>query len=325
MKFLYLVVILFMSYFLFRTITGVHISEEIGELIRFFTRRLVHKTEVYAETTHIAFKRMSLEEKRKSKKYKFYCFTNDILAAFGFKEHGVTVEGFVVSIIIFSILAAIALAMMMNAAYLCIFFAPMIFVIAVAGVFLFSRMSVSRRKQMLLDSMDILCSVMTDGILKAVKENIQQFPGEVQPYFERFLKNVELLNFSVPDAVSALNNDVGSLYDDFCASVITYEVNRASGMEELFNFYITENAKTTARDREVKRMSDSVNLDFFATIAAIAMFGALSSGIMGTSSVWGTPIGIIIIGLLVCMGIGVFIYIQYLLSKDYIYTERKRK
>lgn len=323
MEKVYLFVILVLAYYFMRMITGVHILEVIGSILKVFTRNLVAKTEEFTSDTQIKFSRMSLDEKHKSKKYKFYCFVTEILDAFGLKSHGVTVEGFVVTIAVASLVLAMGISVLMGAFFLFLLFAPMIFVVSMAGVFLASRMNVRKRKQLLLDTMDILCSVMTDGILLAVKNNIGQIPEEVRGYFERFIKNVELLNLSIPHSVNILNQDVGSLYDEFCDSVITYELNRASGMEELFNFYIMENAKTTARDREIKRISDSVNLDFFATVAAIILFGILSSNILGSGDTWTTPLGLVVIIGLSLMGVGVFIYIQYLLSKPYIYTERK--
>lgn len=142
-------------------------------------------------------------------------------------------------------------------------------------------MRVRKRKIELLDAMDILCAVMTDGILKAVKENYAQFPIDIQEYFKKFVSNIELLNMSVPQAVQELNEDIGSLYDEFCDSVITYEANRARGMETLFNFYISENGKTQARDRQIKRLSDSANMDYFASLLVIILFGVFSSVFLG--------------------------------------------
>lgn len=320
---LFLCIIMVLSYYLMRMITHVKITEVLRDLVKFYTKGLVDASETYADKTKLDFERMSLDQKHKSKKYKFYCLMNEILAAFGFRERGITVEGFIVALAVLSILLAFIIAALLNQAFIFFVLAPSLFVVLVAMVFLMSRVKVQRRKQMLLDSMDILCSVMTDGILKAVKENIMQIPEEVRFYFESFIKNIELLNISVPKAVNILNSDIGSLYDEFCDAVITYERNRAKGMEELFNFYIIENSKTLARDREVKRISDEVNMDFFATTGCIILFGAMSSSALGTATFWTSFAGILIICLLAGFGIGTFIYIQYLLSKDYVYTEKE--
>lgn len=320
---LFLCIIMVLAYYLMRMITHVKITGVLHDLIKFYTKGLVNASESYADKTQLDFERMSLDQKHKSKKYRFYCLMNEILAAFGFRERGITVEGFVVTLAVLSILLAFVVAALISKVFVFFILAPALFVVLIAAVFLMSRMKVQRRKQMLLDSMDILCSVMTDGILKAVKENTAQFPEEVRFYFENFIKNVELLNISIPKAVNILNSDIGSLYDEFCDAVITYERNRAKGMEELFNFYIIENSKTLARDREVKRISDEVNMDFFATTGCIILFGAMSSSALGTTPFWSTFTGVLIICLLAGLGIATFIYIQYLLSKDYIYTEKE--
>lgn len=318
--FLFLVGVL--GYFLMRMVTGVKITEVLRDLVRWYAGGLAGASVKYANKTKLEFERMTLDKKHKSKKYKFYCMMNEVLSAFGLRERGVTVEGTVAFFIVGSMLLAFVIAAITSKVFLFFLLSPVILVVIIAGIFLMSRIKVQRRKQMLLDAMDVLCAVMSDGILKAVKENVGQFPEEIRFYFDTFVKNVELLNISVPKAVNMLNESIGSLYDDFCDSVITYERDRAKGMEELFNFYIIENSKTLARDREVKRISDEVNMDFFATTGCIVLFGAISSNALGTAAFWGTFAGTLVIILLACFGIGVFIYIQYLLSKDYIYTEK---
>lgn len=322
MTYIFLFLIGILGYFLMRMITHVKITEVLRELIRWYAGGLAGASVKYADKTKLEFERMTLDKKHKSKKYKFYCMMNEVLAAFGFKARGVTVEGTMIFLIVGSLLLSFAVAAITDKVFLFFLLSPVFLIVVLAGVFLLSRIRVQRRKQMLLDVMDILCSVMTDGILKSVKDNMGQFPEAVRFYFDTFVKNVELLNVSVPQAVNMLNESIGSLYDDFCDSVIAYERDRAKGMEELFNFYIIENGKTLARDREIKRISDEVNMDFFATTGCIILFGAISSNALGTAAFWGTFLGTLVITLLAGFGIGVFIYIQYLLSKDYIYTEK---
>lgn len=319
---LYMFVILVLSYYLMRAITGVHLTQVLADLGKFYSRGMAGASQEYAEKTQQDFKRMSLDKKHKSKKYKFYCSVNEILAALKLKERGVSVEGFCSGLAVLCMLLAFVITVLTSKLWIFFVFTPLFFVVSLAMVFLGSRVKVQRRKQLLLDSMDILCAVMTDGFLKAVKDNIKQFPSEVRVYFENFLKNVELLSISVPRAVNILNEEVGSLYDEFCDSVITYERDRAQGMEQLFEFYISENAKTLARDREIKRISDAENMDFLATVICIVLFGFVSSSMLGAAAFWSSALGIVVISLLAVFGVGVFIYIQYLLSKEFIYTER---
>lgn len=305
-------------------LTRVNLLHVFRDIIRAFNKGISNKSKEYHEDTNSQFERMTLDQKRKSKKYAYYCFVNEMIATFQFKERGITVEGFTIGIVVLWIIAGLILAVLSaNVAFAIL--APILgFPTTLAGMFLASRVGVRRRKQMLLDSMDILCAVMTDGILKAVKGNIQQFPEDVRHYFDSFIKNVELLNMSIPDAVRRLNHDIGGLYDEFCDSVINYEANRAAGMETLFNFYIEENAKALERDRAIKRMSDDVNMDFFASLGAIVLFAVITSyTLTGGPGLWATPIGIVVIVVIITGAVSVFTYIQYLLSKAYIYTEKE--
>ncbi len=316
--------ILILSTIFMSMITHVNLAQVLRDILRVFTKGVSKSSKNYHEDTHQQFERMTLEQKRKSKKYKYYCFVNEMLATFQFKEKGITVEGFTVGI--FVILLAIGMILsLLTANILFFFFVPILGLpTTLAGMFLASRVGVRRRKQMLLDSMDIICSIMSDGFLKAVKNSLPQFPEQVRHYFEHFVKNVELLNISVPDAIRQLNREIGSLYDEFCDSVIAYEANRATGMETLFNFYIEENARTLERDRAIKRLSDAVNMDYFASIGAIILFAVLTTTTLtGGAGLWAKPIGLFVALLLVVGALVVFIYIQYLLSKAYIYTERE--
>lgn len=289
-----------------------------------FNRALSGKSREFHNNTHYQFERMTLDQKKKSKKYAFYSFINEVLAVFQLKERGITVEGFCIGLcVIWFLVGLLFTVLCTNLVF--VFLVPILAIPAtIAGLFLVSRVSVRRRKRLLLDSMDLICAVMSDGILGAVKGCLVQFPDEVRPYFERFIKNIELLNVSVPDAVRMLNRDVGSLYDEFCSSVIIYEENRATGLSTLFNFYIEENAKTLERDRAIQRMADAVNMDFFASIGAVILFAVITSMTMtGGAGLWIQPVGIVIAIILISGAVGVFTYIQYLLSKPYIYTEKE--
>lgn len=312
-----------LAYFFMRTLTGLKIFPLLHEILTALTGSAVKSTTQFREQTAVTFRRMSLDEKRKSVKYRYYCFINEVLAAFGLKQRGINVEGFTMSLIAVVIAIGVVIALVTSSVAYALLLPIILLPTFIALIFLGSRMRVRKRKIELLDAMDILCAVMTDGILKAVKENYAQFPTDIQDYFKKFVNNVELLNMSVPQAVQELNEDIGSLYDEFCDSVITYEANRARGMETLFNFYISENGKTQARDRQIKRLSDSANMDYFASLLVIVLFGVFSSVFLGGgSSLWATPLGKVVIVLLILGAVGVFIYIQYLLSKPFIYTEK---
>lgn len=323
MRTVFFIGILILSTVFMGMLTHVNLLHVLRDMLHAFNRGISKKSKTFHEDTHQQFERMTLDQKRKSKKYAYYCFMNEMLDTFQFKEKGITVEGATLGILVIWIAIGLLLSLLSLNVLFAILLPILAFPTTLAGMFLASRVGVRRRKQMFLDSMDILCAVMSDGFLKAVKNSLLQFPEEVRPYFERFIKNIELLNFSIPDAVHQLNREIGSLYDEFCDSVITYEANRATGMETLFNFYIEENAKTLERDRAIKRMSDAVNMDYFASLGVIIIFGVVTTFLLtGGPGLWAKPIGIFVAILLLIGAIAVFIYIQYLLSKAYIYTER---
>lgn len=313
-----------LGYFLMRALTGVKITNVLADIIRALTGQAIVSVDKYRDNIAQEFARMPLHKKKKSKKYRYYCFVNDLLASFGLKEYGINVEGATIAVFLIVLTLCIVVSVITNNIAFAIFMPFLLMPLVIAFAFLASRMKVRKRKQDLLDAMDMLCAVMSDGILLAVKTNLLQFPESVKPYFEKFVKNIELLNISVPDAVGILNSDVGSLYDDFCASVINFETSRANGMETLFNFYIIENAQTLERDRRLKRMSDEANMDYFASMGLIGLFGFFANIVMGSEdSIWSKPFGTFVLIAMIVAAVAIFIYIQYLLSKPFIYTEKK--
>ena len=88
-----------LAYFFMRTLTGLKIFPLLHEILTALTGSAVKSTTQFREQTAVTFRRMSLDEKRKSMKYRYYCFINEVLAAFGLKQRGINVEGFTMSLI----------------------------------------------------------------------------------------------------------------------------------------------------------------------------------------------------------------------------------
>ena len=72
-----------LAYFFMRTLTGLKIFPLLHEILTALTGSAVKSTTQFREQTAVTFRRMSLDEKRKSMKYRYYCFINEVLAAFG--------------------------------------------------------------------------------------------------------------------------------------------------------------------------------------------------------------------------------------------------
>ena len=217
-----------------------------------------------------------------------------------------------------SLIVSFLVAALLSNAVLFFLLSPVFFATTLAVLFLLSQISSRKRKKCLLDAQNILCSVMNDGIYTAIASSYKMFDPCVQAPFKRFLTNVDYLNMSVVEAVQKLNADCGSLYDDFCQTVIDFEITRAPGMDQLFSMLIVDNAANLRRDKILTRMSDESNRDFFMSCLILILFNVFNAistpnGIKFFTSF----IGEILVFSLFIAAMVVFTIIQYILAKPF--------
>lgn len=322
MRIAFIVLIAALAYLFCRLLFGVSPIKTLREVLssgKVYTKDVAKRIHV---STNIQFERMSVEDKHNSKKYRYYSFITDLLFAFDLKDRNITVEGFTIALCIFALVVSFLAAFLLQMVFLFFVLAPVVFTSSLAVLFLISQLNARHKKKCLLDAQNILCAVMGDGIYLAVKSSYKMFDPCVQAPFTRFLTNVDHLNMSVVEAVHKLNEDCGGLYDDFCQTVIDYEVARSPGMDELFSMLIIDNSANLRRDKVLARMSDECNRDFFASCIVLAVFNALLA--------YSTPGGIEFYtstaGVIMILGLGVaamivFTIIQYILAKPFYYKE----
>lgn len=318
-----IVVAVFVSYFYMRERTGVHITVVIADLLNKLFGSLRKSSQHQTLKTEREFGRMSNAQRSKSIKYRYYEFINDLLIALRFREYGVTVEGLTIVALLATLIISILTQAVMPGFIMFILMFCCVYVTIVAALYIVSRIGAQERKKDSIATIDILCSVMQDGALIAIETSLTLIPKSVRPYFEKFVRNVNNLNYSVEDALISLNNDMGTIFDEFCETAIQYERDRTPGMEMLFTFIVSDNAKMSARDVKLRRAMDAANRDFFSS--CLLMLGMLGYTVVTYDYVrelYTTTFGHFMLMIYFVGGLITFILMQYILGKRYKYKEK---
>lgn len=311
------------------TVVAVRVITGSGpiEILRYYFGRLVGALSGHSaktrEKNRVALGQMTAKEKKKNKKYRFLSFLSEILLDMGWDGKGITVEGINTLLQAITVFIAGLVWITMNSFLLALVVAPVFYATLVALLFLFSRMNHSRRKQALMDAEDIICANMGQGTVVAIETNIGSFDPFVVPVFKQFLDEVYNRNASVEAALNSLNANCGEIFDNFCDKAKAYERERRPGMENLFQYNINHNAEIRNLDRECAKAFTAMNRNYLLSLAIIAGFVIYTIVTYdGVAHFYSSGFGRFLITLYAVASAIVFIYIQYIQSKPFIYGTR---
>ena len=268
------------------------------------------------------FSVMSKKEKAKSGTYKRYDFINEILMDIGWRNKGITVEGFNMFIYLIMGVLSILIYMWLKNLFLTAVFAGVFLILTYAIVFLLSRIQHTKRKIALMDAEDFLCGSMSQGLVQAIEDNYRMMDKLVQPAFEDFIRSIYDRNVDVFTAIDILNDRCGEQFDDFCEKAKVYERERRPGMEDIFQYNIARNAFIRELDRECGKAFGVMNKNFLMSIGIILGFifyNMLAYADIRNFYLSGLGKALLVFYFLI-VSIA-FIYIQYIQSKPFKYGE----
>ena len=321
------IAVLVVGYLFLRAYTNIHLSEVLikwfFDLFGFSTKWLQDAAQDRATKNKLRFSRENKAQREKDKLYKYYRFVEDILASLNLREHGITVEGLTIVCGFASVLVSILSGLVLQNLFMCLIVFGVVYTAILAILYLVSRMGAMERKKHMLAAIDLLCSNMSNGIVKAVQDNIMLINPSIRPVFNKFLRNVLSLNLSLDEALVILNNDLGTTFDYFIETVALYEKDRAPGMDVLFSFIVMDNAKESLRDVKIKRAADKILLDFLASCGVLfSMLVLTFISFDYVTEFYTTSFGQIILIGYVLSALIVFIITQVIIGRAYIYKEK---
>lgn len=289
-------------------------------VVRFFDY-LVYRIGIFINDKETKLKR-ELEIGKINDKYrkvKLYRFMNDLIIDLGVKRLGVTPYSFTFLVLLGSLILSILLC---NAAFgslaLAIIVYPIITVAVVCILYTKANMAHDLRIEAVIEAENIISNSVKDGVVVAVRNSINLIPEMVRTDFRDFLDNIEHKNYHIRTALLELNNNLGSISDDFIKKCIEFEIQEEHGIAGMFQDIVELNNIKTELRTEMKRNFEKIFGDF--VIGALMIFVFLGGVLLIFDNVadfyFNNIIGQIIIIIDILIVIGEFVFITYLRAKE---------
>ena len=312
------------AFALSKKLTGV----EITEYLKAFLARFLGFVSKSARDAAVQNKRridtMSVVQRRKSPLYRYYAFVNEILLDMGWKQMGVTVEGLTAVVFLGTVIVSSTGLVVLQNIFLVIIAAIVSFAVMLAFMFLMSRVGHRRRKKLLIQTEDLLCSSISVGLVTCIEENMRQIPHELRPEFQRFIEQYTLQNMPIEKAIHNLNDNLGTKFDKFCDKAINFEKSGANrGLQDLFRYNIEENSFITELDMMCEVAFADMNRDLLATcLLLVGFIGFTIASMPFVASFYLTGFGkFLLIVYMVILSVG-FIWMQWLQSANFEFEGR---
>lgn len=209
----------------------------------------------------------------KSKRSKLYKFLNDLTIDLGLKRRGVTPYEF----LLFGLVGAFFISLVLGFivfrnAIMSILAFPAITIGIFCILYTKANMAHDLRIESVIEAENIICNSIKSGVVVAVKISIDSMPVSVRDEFRSFLDNVEYNNFHIKTALLELNNNLGSIADDFISKCIMFELEEEEGLVGIFKDVVEINNIKTAQRTNMKRNFEQVMTEFLMGLGMILLF-----------------------------------------------------
>lgn len=211
--------------------------------------------------------------KDKSIRVRFYKFLNDLTIDLGLKDIGYTPYTLLLLIILVSLLVSIIISVVIFSNVLLLFFSyPLVFI--TISCFLYTKANIAHDSRIddVIASENIISNNISKGVVVSIRQNLDAFPIKLQPIFREFVDNIETRNTHIKTALLELNNNLGSVADDFIQKCITFELEEEHGLVGIFNDVVEVNGIKSEFRVYMKRKFEDVMLDFIISNIMILLF-----------------------------------------------------
>ena len=255
----------------------------------------------------------------KTRKVKIYRFLNDLIIDLGLKKKGATPYEFLAFIIVATLLITLIFCeLVFESMLMAIFMFPIFFIAFICGLYTKANIEHDQRIEAVIESENTISNNIKDGVVVAVRNAIDLMPSRVRGEFRDFLDNIEHKNMHIRTALLELNNNLGSVSDDFIKKCIVFEMEEEHGIAGMFRDVVEINNIKSELRNEMKRKFEEVSLQFVIGATMIFMFlgGVLIIYPDIRDFYFQTVIGRVIIGIDMLLLIAEFVYITALRAKE---------
>lgn len=150
----------------------------------------------------------------------------------------------------------------------------------------------------IMDAEDLICPLAREGVLVAIKKVMQSdeyIQSNIRIYFQQFIDNCEQNGYSFKQAITLLNKQLGSKFDNFTKKAIVFEYNERKGMADVFLDIVDENAVLREINARKERIFRKMNRGFLIKTFIIVIFFIYALNISGFKQfMMGSDIGKVI-------------------------------
>ena len=288
-------------------------SKVFSNIIKFIGKRNARKEILYNRSVEIG------KIKTKSRRNKVYRFLNDLIIDLGLKKQGLTPTSFVWALSMFSLMLSIMISsIFLSSTYIAIPLTPLVYAILLCILYTKANIVHDLRITGIIDSENLICNNIKDGVLSSVKQSLDLFPEILRNDYITFVENVELKNYHIKDALLELSNNLGSVSEEFIKKCILFDLEEEHGIAESFQDVIEVNNTKTELRIEMKRKFEELSRQFTicSLMVGVVFLGSLVIYDIIKTFYLTTVFGNVILCLDVVLILSVFGYMTYLRARD---------
>lgn len=255
----------------------------------------------------------------KNTKFKAYRFLNDLIIDLGLKRKGMTPYTFLMLLLVGSFLLSVVICQyVFNSIILSIIVYPLMLIAVTCVLYTKANMAHDIRIEAVIEAENIISNNIREGVTPSIRNNINVIPEVIRAEFRDYLDNIEYKNYHIRTALMELNNNLGSISDDFIKKCIEFEIQEEHGIVGMFQDVVELNNIKSELRTEMKRSFEKIFTDF--TIGVLMIFVFLGGTIILFDNVadfyFNHIIGQIILIIDALIIIGEFVFITYLKAKE---------
>lgn len=256
----------------------------------------------------------------KTKKVIIYRFFNDLIIDLGLKRKGCTPYEFLTFTVIVAIFVGILACVFLFHNTNVLFVAVVSCIAYIAELsFFYTRANIIHDKRIdaVIESENVICNDITKGVVVGVRNSLPLMPEIVRDEFKVFLDNVENKNYHIKTALQELNNNLGSIADDFIKQCIVFELEEEHGVAGMFKDIVAvNNIKTELRNNAKRRYEETMQQFVIgAGMILVCLGGAIAVYPELSEFYLRKPIGQIVLCIDFLILLGEYVYITKMRAK----------
>jgi len=251
----------------------------------------------------------------KTRRVKTYRFLNNLIIDLGLKQKGATPYEFLLLCLMGSGVISVLFAQIVFAnMWMSIVMYPIFFAVVMCVLYTKANMAHDQRIENVIEAENIICNNIKDGVVVSIKNSVEVIHIDIRGEFKTFIDNIEFKNYHVVTALMELNQQLGSIADDFIKKCIVFETEEEHGVVGMFKDVVEVNNIKTEMRIEMKRKFEQVVTEFIISSTMIFVFlGGVIAFYPAVANFYiNTMLGQLILAVDALIMVSEFVYITYL-------------